>query len=72
MNSRPLSSMDRISPSEGGGAGSIPAGGTREEWSKSFGSPRGVYAERKRSARRPNRMEFSGQKEISDSVRSRK
>ena len=45
-------------------AGSIPAPGTTLEKSM----PRAGEAR----ARRPNRMDFSGQKEIPDSVRSRK
>jgi len=41
------------------------------EKSKVQMSPRGVYPDEGRT-RPPNRMEFSGQKEIPDSVRSRK
>ena len=52
-------------------AGSIPATGTTEEIASLKGSPRGVYPPFRRT-RRPNRTDFSGQKEIPDSVRSRK
>ena len=43
--------------------GSSPSRRTTLEKSKSFGSPRGVYPD-EGGTRRPNRMDFSGQKEI--------